>query len=475
MIRRRGLLKSGVLAAGFGVVPRLRVEAQTPARKVPASRPVRVSSRWQLFVDDHVLRATRGVTRSVNYPVRIRENPIFEHAEPWEGYAVGIPQVLEKSDGTLEMFYGTYSLEEGPRTCYATSRDGIRWERPTLGLVEYSGSKQNNILLVPEGTKDAMLHSIYRDPEDPNPARRYKMLYFDFFAGSKTIALGAAFSADGLVWSKHRGNPVYEDTGDTGSILNVKVGGKFVFFHKARLPVRSVRRIESADFVHWAGERMVLYPDELDAADCEFYGMSAFEYEGIYLGLIWVYHTYPDTLDMQLAWSRDSVSWQRAAARRIFMPRGRSPEAWDRYQIYPGAYPVVRSAGPGGAEIWLYYEGWNGPHNQEARQGKIGLAKIRPQGFVFLDASDEEAVVETRPLEYAGKDLLVSADIRAGGGITVRVPGTEIVSSHLEPLDAKGQIHKVAWAPGQTLPRGAGPVSFEIRMRRAHLFGLRFQ
>jgi hypothetical protein len=48
----------------------------------------------------------------------------------------------------------TESLEEmqllfgGPNqvTCYAESRDGIRWTKPELGLVEFKGSSQNNIV-----------------------------------------------------------------------------------------------------------------------------------------------------------------------------------------------------------------------------------------------------------------------------------------------------------------------------------------
>ena len=30
--------------------------------------------------------------------------------------------------------------------CYATSKDGIHWEKPDLGLVEYNGSQRNNIV-----------------------------------------------------------------------------------------------------------------------------------------------------------------------------------------------------------------------------------------------------------------------------------------------------------------------------------------
>ncbi len=52
--------------------------------------------------------------------------------------------------------------------CYVTSDDGIHWEKPNLGLVEYRGSRHNNIVDLPHaGFRPAggVLH-------DPDPARR---------------------------------------------------------------------------------------------------------------------------------------------------------------------------------------------------------------------------------------------------------------------------------------------------------------
>lgn len=37
-------------------------------------------------------------------------------------------------------------------TCYAESRDGLKWEKPKLGLFEFNGSKENNIILTGTGT-----------------------------------------------------------------------------------------------------------------------------------------------------------------------------------------------------------------------------------------------------------------------------------------------------------------------------------
>jgi len=40
----------------------------------------------------------------------------------------------------------TYNRPDPMRLCMAVSNDGMRWERPKLGLYEHSGSKANNIL-----------------------------------------------------------------------------------------------------------------------------------------------------------------------------------------------------------------------------------------------------------------------------------------------------------------------------------------
>ena len=57
-------------------------------------------------------------------------------------------------------------------TCYAESKDGIHWEKPNLGLVDWEGSKDNNIILDRLGTHCFVA---FRD-DNPNcpPEARYK-------------------------------------------------------------------------------------------------------------------------------------------------------------------------------------------------------------------------------------------------------------------------------------------------------------
>jgi len=47
---------------------------------------------------------------------------------------------------TLCMWYLGDVAEGALRACFATSRDGVTWEKPHLGLVEHGGSSDNNLL-----------------------------------------------------------------------------------------------------------------------------------------------------------------------------------------------------------------------------------------------------------------------------------------------------------------------------------------
>jgi hypothetical protein len=82
---------------------------------------------------------------------------------------------------TMHHFRYTQNIfRENTYLCYATSKDGIHWEKPELGLIDYRGTKTNNIVFeaheAPElgisGILDAV--SIIKDPLDPHRSRRYK-------------------------------------------------------------------------------------------------------------------------------------------------------------------------------------------------------------------------------------------------------------------------------------------------------------
>ncbi len=147
---------------------------------VEASGPVQLDQRVQLFIDDFLIERTERVWRTLNRSRKVPENPIIKPDRPWEGYLVLQPGsvIYDPNKRQFQMWYNTLATESDSDIeqflCYATSQDGIRWEKPELGLVDFRGSKANNIVL----RWCNWDHSVIRDPEDPDPNRLYKMVYW---------------------------------------------------------------------------------------------------------------------------------------------------------------------------------------------------------------------------------------------------------------------------------------------------------
>ncbi len=102
--------------------------------------------------------------------------------------------------------------EEGPeggtwfqRVCLATSTDGRTWTKPNLGLCEYRGNTDNNLIDLDGGTYHVAACVVIHDEEDPDPARRFKMA---FEARKYKAQFAVAYSADGLTWTESPNNPV---------------------------------------------------------------------------------------------------------------------------------------------------------------------------------------------------------------------------------------------------------------------------
>src|SRR5690606_4177154 len=89
---------------------------------------------------------------------------------------------------------------------YAESDDGIHWTKPNLGFAVYNGTRDNNLVFPnfndPERQPvgfNAGVGLVVRDDEEPDPARRYKMIFMsDTINEGNTIYL--TWSADGIHW-----------------------------------------------------------------------------------------------------------------------------------------------------------------------------------------------------------------------------------------------------------------------------------
>ena len=125
----------------------------------------------------------------------------------------------------------------------------------------------------------------------------------------------------------------------------------------------------------------------------------------------------PDTVDVQLATSRDGISWQRAGGRNPFLRLG-PPDAGDSRMIYAFTQPVQV-----GDELWIYYGGFRYGISEGValKRGAYFRARLRLDGFISADAPYEGGELVTVPLRFRGERLALNADTSAGGAIRVQI------------------------------------------------------
>ncbi|MBI2300636.1 MAG: hypothetical protein HYU66_17140 [Armatimonadetes bacterium] len=270
---------------------------------------------------------------------------------------------------------------------------------------------------------------------------------------------------------------------------------------------RAVAVATSKDFDHWTEPVFVFGADEEDQAigrlrneqakrdpnrmvsryddptryGTDVYNLPVFTYHGLYIGMPAMFnHLGPlpegnegGQINVELAVSRDLLTWQRVADRAIFIPVG-PKQHFDAGLVLACAYPQVH-----GDELWFYYLGEPVPHAWDKvsdEDNAIGLATLRLDGFVSLDAGDAEGVLLTPPLVPAGPELYVNLDAPQGearvevldaGGTPV--PGLSDAASLAVTGNAvRLQVH---WAGGADLARVAGqPVRLRFRLKQARLY-----
>ena len=177
--------------------------------------------------DDFSIPFTDNLYLTLHPPEKHPNNPVVAlgpRGTPDEFRAWYYGSVL-RHDGKFKMWYVAASKEGfrgdvlfnfvGWRFAYAESEDGIHWEKPDLGLVEFRGNRHNNLILVPPEVRGYDVIVRY-EPEEPDPSRRFKMMaqvpwkepsdrtYPLAITFSRELRGGGTylplFSADGLHW-----------------------------------------------------------------------------------------------------------------------------------------------------------------------------------------------------------------------------------------------------------------------------------
>lgn len=393
------------------------------ASPLPGAAPERVplDPLKQLVLDTRVIARTDQARLVLGSPVKEPRNPLLPADRPWENSTNNLyPNVhWDEQERIWKLWYkdvladkDAIALMDRPSTVhnvgwyllYATSQDGVAWEKPALGLHRFNGNAATNIV-----ARDTPNVGVFKDPHDPEPGRRYKMVY-DVGLGQ----LRTRFSADGLHW----GEPVAvtgfsAQHGDThnNAFWDPRIR-RYVWFTKLYIGERTVARFESEDFAHWRDTGMVLRSSVEEGRVSQTYCLPAFPYANLYLGYVMMYHRGRDhTVDCELAWSPDGLRWQRVAPGVPFLPRG-APGSYDSQCIYAQAGPAIAQDG----QLLIYYGGSDFPHKGWKRHCLLSLARLRLDGFAGYEPADPRrpAVLTTAPVILAARSLTLSADAAAG-------------------------------------------------------------
>ncbi len=422
-----------------------------------------------LLLDSRIVESTRNAVLRVGSIKKHASNPLFVEDRPWEQrFDNFYGNVFFDAEADLyKCWYSPFIVDHSARgkslkqrrrqpytghknremgICYATSKDGLCWTKPVLGLVEYDNSRKNNIVW--RGPHGA---GVFRDERENDRARRYKMIF---------KGLAVSFSADGLTWSRALAVDGVNVAGDTHNnalwtpTLNRYVAYTRTWVRNGRLIegsetktnhswARQVTRIESSDFVHWSPAEVVI---EGTSWERQPYAMPVFHHGGVYLGLLAVHDQISDRAWTELAWSPDSTVWHRIAPGTALIPCSSTELAYDYGCVYACASPVFLDN-----EIRLFYGGSDWLHFGW-RNGCLALATLRPDGFAGLEQerTHEPAKIQTAPLPYRGEDLRISADIAQGGSVECRLldmAGDLIASGELRrtSTDALVLLGRKSW------------------------------
>ena len=145
--------------------------------------------------------------------------------------------------------------------------------------------------------------------------------------------------------------------------------------------------------------------------------MAVFEYADIYLGLLVIHDQRSDRAWTELAYSVDTIKWQRIDPGQALIGCSDIELAYDYGCVYACARPVFLED-----EVRLYYGGSDWLHFGW-RNGCLALATMRPDGFAgYKPVSENEAgKLTTAPIAYRGEAIKVTADIEPHGYIDIRI------------------------------------------------------
>lgn len=395
----------------------------------------------QLFVDNFLISETT-LNPIYHTPDFYTNNPVLGPDKEWENTIEGAPYAApfsdgiwyDEKDGKFKMWYlagaGTIHKQDKQTfyTGYAESEDGKNWVKPVLDIY-------NNTNIVDTCNRDAA--TIWLDKLEKDPAKRYKMFNVERRPTDRRWQFILKYSADGIHWSN--GVAQSGDLYDRSSAFYNPFRGVWALSMRYSTAVSSRSRsyLENVDpevavsmahrirkgvpdknMVYWftPSDKEPRHP-KFPETDPGIYNFDAIAYESIMLGSYSVWqgpenhicaeHGIQKKNELFLGYSRDGFHFSRPSF-KPFMGVNETEGAWNwgNMQSINGVPLIV------GDSLYFYTSGRRLNDIMWDSYTSTGLATLRRDGFVSMQAGKEEGYLITEKLSFDGKYLFVNADVK---------------------------------------------------------------
>ncbi len=496
-----------------------------------------IKNRRECFFDNFLIDEEKTTAeKRLNKPVR--QDVIMVLDKPWEGrYTTFFCPVYAQDKWHL--YYVTELGAQIKFICYAQSDDGQSWTRPNLGIVEFGGSRDNNIIFDMEMFKkhDFKNFDNFSVFYDDNPAcpkeEKYKMIVN--WMGHATLA--AFMSEDGIHWDnltlitnegdfdsqkrafwskEHNKYFCYfrggHDADETLPIIDKSYTDKtakaledperFILREPGEGThtfVRDVRVTESEDFVNWSKPKRI----NTTGTEYQLYNNVVFPYPRaphIFVGI-------PLRYSERKAWTKnyDELCGREGRMRRmkIILRFGLAVtdslfmSSRDGYNFtkYDEAFITPPPENP---ESFVYGDGTACPalievpskipgadneymiivrENFRAVENPNQLVKytIRLDGFVSLHAGGEKATAVTKEFVYSGENLYANMSTSARGSVYFTLKCGEESYTSCE-MFGNSVDKRIRFDDDGIVARLSGkPVILEMEMLDSDVYTVRFE
>ena len=401
-----------------------------------------------LAIDDHSLPFRRHLTYYLTRP-DVRKQPVLtpslDDPDAPDHLAAFFYGTVLNDEGRFRMWYYAKNEErpkphESSMICYAESDDGVYWTKPSLGQKEFKGSRDNNALDFPG--RQTYGASVIKDEEDPDPQRRYKMVYNPVQEsgpvaerfGQAVSTLGTATSPDGIRWTvlpewpidvfaeqssfyKHDGMYYVHAQG-------ISYGGGEGGSNHGRQGYVWV----SPDFREWTqgwAEAFTL-PEPADPSkrgyefnyDQVHLGVGAANFGNVQVGLFGLWHMAGEgtTCDLALVVSNDGIHFREPVKGHVYIGGHDSPVTPVEGKDYPNILSQYNGILNVGDETRIYHGRWRNAGLIEVKDyyAEVALATLPRDrwGALGLFPKQSEGWVWSAPLTLpeGGVHIALNAD-----------------------------------------------------------------